>query len=133
MLLYFFMIVTKIVYAYFKIYTCFFTFFSDTLRHCYTFTCNKWHFKKAKEIIIAIFNRTLDCHEFLYVYSFRWSKDLYIYMFSFGEYKSKQVKVSGIQHYLAQILGKQLRTEILMPLTFTCLEIKLKKKHLKRV
>ena len=34
-----------------------------------------------------------------------------IYIFAFGEYKSQQVNVSGIQHYFAQIKGEQLRTE----------------------
>ena len=31
------------------------------------------------------------------------SKDLYICIFAFGVYNSKQVNVSGIQHYLAQM------------------------------
>ena len=30
-------------------------------------------------------------------------KDLYIHIFAFGVYNSKQVHVSGLQHYLAQI------------------------------
>ena len=39
------------------------------------------------------------------------SKDLYIYIFAFGEYNSKQVNVSDIQHFLAQFKGLELRTE----------------------
>ena len=35
-----------------------------------------------------------------------------IYIFEFGVYNSKQVHVRGIQHYLGQIYGQELRTEI---------------------
>ena len=34
-----------------------------------------------------------------------------VYIFVFGEYNSKQVNVSGIQHFLAQFQGLELRTE----------------------
>ena len=34
-----------------------------------------------------------------------------VYMFAFGEYNSKQVNVSGIQHYFTQIYGQEFRTE----------------------
>ena len=41
---------------------------------------------------------------YLYIY-------IYICIFAFGEYNSKQVNVSGIQHYLAQIYGQEFCTE----------------------
>ena len=48
-------------------------------------------------------------------------------IFTFGKYKSKQVNVSGIQRYLAQIQGKQLRTENLNAANIYLLEIMLTK------
>ena len=47
----------------------------------------------------------------------------HVYIFAFGVYNSKQVNVSGIQHYLTQMWGQELRTENRMPLKFTCLEL----------
>ena len=38
-------------------------------------------------------------------------QDVSIYVFAFGAFNSKQVNVSGIQHFLAQLKGLELRKE----------------------
>ena len=43
-------------------------------------------------------------------------------IFAYGEFKSKKIKFSGIQHYLAQMHSLEFSRKILMPPTLTCQE-----------
>ena len=59
--------------------------------------------------------------DFLGIVTHKTIKDLYVYIFSFGEYNSKQVNVSGITIFREQF--ESLKWKCWMPLTFTCSEL----------